>query len=214
MADFLKIVVDETKKNIYTISPKFVVKRAKDLMIRGGDFYAVWLEEEGRWSSNEQDVLDLIDREIEARYEKERSKNETGHFIVKYMWDSDSGSVDRWHKYCQKQMRDNFHQLDSKLVFANDPMKKEDYASKRLPYPLAKGDISGYDRLRSTLYSEGERRKLEWAIGSIVAGDSTKIQKFVVLYGSAGTGTSTVLNLIHELFEGYYSVFDAKDIGS
>lgn len=214
MADFLKIVVDETKKNIYTISPKFVVKRAKDLMIRGGDFYAVWLEEEGRWSSNEQDALDLIDREIEERYEKERSKNETGHFIVKYMWDSDSGSVDRWHKYCQKQMRDNFHQLDSKLVFANDPMKKEDYASKRLPYPLAKGDISGYDRLMSTLYSEGERRKLEWAIGSIVAGDSTKIQKFVVLYGSAGTGKSTVLNIIQDLFEGYYSVFDAKALGS
>ena len=62
----------------------------------------------------------------------------------------------------------------------------------------------------STLYSEEERTKIEWAIGSIVSGDSKKLQKFMVLYGAAGTGKSTVLNIIQELFDGYYSVFDAK----
>jgi hypothetical protein len=36
----------------------------------------------------------------------------------------------------------------------------------------------------------------------------------MVLYGSAGTGKSTVLNIIQQLFEGYYSVFDAKSLGS
>ena len=36
----------------------------------------------------------------------------------------------------------------------------------------------------------------------------------MVLYGSAGTGKSTVLNIIQQLFEGYYSVFDAKALGS
>ena len=38
MFDFLKIVMDESKKVVCNISPKFVVKRSKDLMIRGGDF--------------------------------------------------------------------------------------------------------------------------------------------------------------------------------
>ena len=33
-------------------------------------------------------------------------------------------------------MRDNFHNLNEKLVFANDKPNKKDYASKRLPYPL------------------------------------------------------------------------------
>ena len=92
--------------------------------------------------------------------------------------------------------------------------KKKDYASKRLPYPLEKGDISAYDKLISTLYSESERHKIEWAIGSIVAGDSKTIQKFIVLYGAAGTGKSTILNIIQMLFDGYYSVFDAKALGS
>lgn len=65
----------------------------------------------------------------------------------------------------------------------------------------------------STIYSEEERTKIEWAIGSIVCGESKKLQKFMVLYGAAGTGKSTVLNIVQQLFEGYYSVFDAKALG-
>ena len=47
-----------------------------------------------------------------------------------------------------------------------------------------------------------------------MCGESKKLQKFMVLYGAAGTGKSTVLNIIQQLFEGYYSVFDAKALGS
>ena len=76
------------------------------------------------------------------------------------------------------------------------------------------GTPEAYNRLMSVLYSEEERKKIEWAIGSVVQGDSKNLQKFLVLYGSAGTGKSTVLNIIQLLFEGYYSVFDAKTLGS
>lgn len=214
MLDFLRIVIDEQKKNVFNVTPKFLVKKSKDLMIRGGDFYAIWLEEEGRWSSDEQDAINLIDSFVREKYDKLIAKEDGAVYIPKYMEDSDSGCIDRWHKYCQKQMRDNFHPLDSKLIFANDPIKKEDYASKRLPYPLKSGKIDAYDHLMSTLYSPEERHKIEWAIGSIVTGDSISIQKFLVLYGSAGTGKSTVLNIIQQLFDGYYSVFDAKALGS
>jgi phage/plasmid-associated DNA primase len=104
--------------------------------------------------------------------------------------------------------------LDERLIFTNTETKKGDYASKKLSYPLEKGDISAYDKLISTLYSEEERQKIEWAIGSIVSGDSKKLQKFMVLYGAMGTGKSTILNIIQQLFDGYYSVFDAKSLGS
>jgi len=104
--------------------------------------------------------------------------------------------------------------LDEKLIFSNTPTNKKDYASKKLKYPLEEGTIDAYDKLMSTLYSETEREKIEWAIGSIVCGDSKKLQKFMVLYGAAGTGKSTVLNIIQQLFDGYYSVFDAKALGS
>lgn len=182
-------------------------------MIRGGDFYAIWIEERGLWSTDEQDALQFIDRELD-RYAEENRQRFNSDIKVLHMWDAESGMIDSWHKYCQKQMRDNFHTLDDKLIFSNTETKKKDYASKKLDYPLEAGDLSAYDKLMSTLYSEEERAKIEWAVGSIVSGESKKIQKFMVLYGAAGTGKSTVLNIIQQLFEGYYSVFDAKALGS
>lgn len=213
MIDFLMISTRSTKRGVIEIYPKFIIKKSSDLMIRGGDFYAIWLEDRGLWSTDEQDALQLIDRELD-RYAEENRKNFDSSVKVLHMWDSESGMIDSWHKYCQKQMRDSFHMLDEKLIFSNTPTNKKDYASKKLKYPLEEGTINAYDKLMSTLYSETEKEKIEWAIGSIVCGDSKKLQKFMVLYGAAGTGKSTVLNIIQQLFDGYYSVFDAKALGS
>ena len=201
------------KKDILEIYPKFIVGKSTDLMIRGGDFYAIWNESEGLWSTDEDDAIKLIDKELK-KYKDENYSNFPGKVRVLYMRDSESGMIDSWHKYCQKQLRDNFHMLDEKLVFANSKPNKKDYASKRLPYSLEDSDISAYNHLMSVLYTEEERHKIEWAIGSIITGDSKKIQKFMVLYGEPGSGKSTVLNIIQKLFDGYYSVFDAKALGS
>lgn len=202
-----------TKRGTIEIYPKFIIRNSSDLMIRGRDFYAVWLEEYGLWSTDEQDALQLIDRELDS-YAKENSEKFDGSVRVLHMWDASTGMIDIWHKYCQKQMRDNFHMLDEKLIFSNETTTKQDYASKKLPYPLEDGSITAYEKIISTLYSQEERMKIEWAIGSIVTGDSKKLQKFVVLYGEAGTGKSTILNIIQMLFDGYYSVFDSKALGS
>ena len=213
MLDFLMISTRSTKRGVIEIYPKFIIKKSSDLMIRGGDFYAIWIEERGSWSTDEQDALILIDKYLDEYAEENKGKFEA-QVRVMHMWDAESGMIDTWHKYCQKQMRDSFHQLDDTLIFANTKVSKKDYSSKRLPYPLEKGDISAWDKLISTLYSPEERHKIEWSIGAIVTGDSKNIQKFMVFYGSAGTGKSTILNIIQKLFEGYYSVFDARALGS
>ena len=213
MVDFFTIAKKYPKRGgAVEIYPKFRIIRSTDLMIRGGDFYAVWLEDRGMWSTDEQDVIQLIDNELD-KYAKENRKHFDSDVVVMHMWDAESGMIDRWHKYCQKQLKDNFHMLDEKMIFSNMETNKKDYASKKLDYPLEKGDISAYDKLISTLYSEDERHKIEWAIGSVISGDSKKIQKFMVLYGEAGTGKSTILNIIQKLFDGYYSAFDAKALG-
>lgn len=213
MIDFLIISTRMTKRGV-EIYPKFrTYPKSSDLMIRGGDFYAIWIEELGLWSTDEQDVLRIIDRELD-KFAKENQSKFDAPVKVLHMWDSESGMIDSWHRYCQKQLRDSFHMLDEQLIFSNTETSKKDYASKRLSYPLEQGSISAYDRLMSVIYSEEERHKIEWAIGSIVCGDSKKLQKFMVLYGAAGTGKSTILNIIQKLFEGYYSVFDAKALGS
>lgn len=212
MIDFLFIARRTGKHGVIEIYPKLIIKHSKDLMIRGGDFYAIWLQERGLWSTDEQDALQLIDRELDNY--ADAHKADFDNYRVLHMWDAESGMIDIWHRYCQRQMRDSFVMLDEKLIFSNTDVKKEDYASKRLPYPLEQGSIKAWNELMSVLYAPDERMKIEWAIGAIVNGDSKKIQKFIVMYGAPGTGKSTVINIIQKLFAGYYSAFDAKVLGS
>ena len=214
MLDFLMISTRTDKRGVTEIYPRFrMYPRSSDLMVRGGDFYAIWDENKGLWSTDEMDALYLIDLEL-RKFAEENKERFDNNIRVLYMQDSESGMVDSWHKYCQKQMRDSFHMLDEKLIFANSPVDKNDYASKRLTYPLEPGECPSYEKLISTLYTPAERHKIEWAIGAIVTGDSKTIQKFVVMYGPAGTGKSTILGIVEQLFEGYYAVFDAKALGS
>lgn len=217
MLDFLMISTRFPKKGIVEIYPKFIIptkKSSSDLMVRGGDFYAIWNEDEHLWSTNEETALYLIDRELDKYAEEHKNDFEDARVKVLYMWDSDSGMIDRWHKYVQKQMRDCYHPLDETVIFANTDLTKSIYASKTLPYALKEGNIDAYNELMSVLYSPEERKKIEWAIGSVVAGESKYIQKFLVLYGAPGTGKSTVLNIIQKMFDGYCSVFDAKALGT
>ena len=114
MLDFLMVSTRKTKSGV-EIYPKFIIKKSSDLMIRGSDFYAIWVEERGLWSTDEQDAIQLIDRELKTFHETKYSSDP--EVRVLYLWDSGSGMIDSWHRYCQKQMRDSFHMLDEKLIF-------------------------------------------------------------------------------------------------
>ena len=217
MLDFLLISTRFPKKGVVEIYPRFIIptrKSSSDLMIRGGDFYAIWDEEAKLWSTSEEVALYLIDRELDKYFEEHKEEFSEANAKVLHMWDAENGMIDKWHKYTQKQMRDSFHPLDEQVIFSNTELKKTTYASRTLTYALEQGDTKAWDEMISVLYSPEERRKIEWAIGSIVAGESKYIQKFLVLYGAPGTGKSTILNIILKLFDGYCSAFDAKALGS
>lgn len=214
MLDFIKIKEKSTKIGL-EIYPAFIIKSSfDDLMIRGGDFYAVWNDYTQLWSTDEGVLINLIDSELEKYAKNYETRTGTKPARVCYLWDLDLGSIDRWHKYCQQQLRDYYHPLDETITFANTETTKKNYISKRLNYPLKKGPTDAYDEIIGTLYSDEERHKLEWAIGAIVTGNSKNIQKFIVMYGAPGTGKSTILNIIQDMFDGYYAVFDAKVLGS
>lgn len=211
--DFYKLRQKSAKKGFITVYPDFIVGDFKDLMIRGGDFYAVWDEASKRWSTNENDVARLVDDDLSDYFEFVKGRFIDSDVTCQWMSNYNTGSWRQYRKWI-KDMPDNYQALDQKLVFSNTEVTRETYSSKKLPYPLEEGPCPAYEELMSTLYAPEERDKLEWAIGSIVAGDSKRIQKFVVLYGAAGAGKSTVLNIIQRLFEGYYSTFEASSLAS
>lgn len=205
--DFFRIKERVGKGGVTEVYPDFRVTRSKDLMVRGRSFYAIWDEESGLWSTDEYDVQRLVDKKLEEHGEKLSADGM--NVTVKYLSDFSSNSWLQFRNYVG-HLSDSSTQLDENLTFSNTEVKKEDYVSRRLPYPLQRGDHSAWDELLSVLYDTPERAKLEWAIGAVVSGDAKSIQKFLVLYGSAGTGKSTVLNIIQKLFEGYYTTFEAK----
>ena len=205
--DFYDVLQASTKDGI-DVFPAFKVVRSKDLMVRSRAFYAVWDEENQLWSTDEYDVARLVDKDL---YEMGRRIGEAAK--VKYMRNFKSGSWKDFKSLLQN-LPDNATQLDDQLTFADTKPRKENYSSRHLPYSLQEGPTPVWDELIGTLYEETERRKIEWAIGAVLAGDARYIQKFLVLYGPGGKGKGTILNIIQMLFEGYYTVFESKSITS
>lgn len=206
--DFYYAASRVDKAGVTEIFPDFIVGRSEDLMVQAKSFYAIWDERKGLWSTDEYDVQRIVDEGLHTA-----SQTYSGEVNVKYMRAFGNQSWAQFRKF-MSNISDNSKPLNENLAFLNTEVKKTDYVSKRLPYPLEQGDIAGWEELLSTLYKPEEREKIEWAIGAIVAGDAKHIQKFLVLFGPGGTGKSTVLNIIQNLFDGYSAVFDAKALGS
>lgn len=206
--DFFDIKQHSTKNGVLEVFADFKVGRSKDLMVRGKSFYAVWDEKRQLWSTDEYDVQRLVDDELMA-YRDKLISTTAGTVNAKLMSGFSSNAWVQFRNF-MNHISDNSTQLDTRLAFANEEIHQKDYISKRLPYPLEKGPIDAYEELISTLFDKDERAKLEWAIGAVVAGDAKNIQKFIVLYGEAGAGKSTMLTIIQKLFAGYYTTFEAK----
>ena len=207
MLDFYEVLYRKKgKEQRLELYPEFKVMHTKDLMLRGGTFYAVWDPGVGLWSTDAFDLQRLVDDDLRsAKAEFEEKGIETSAL---YMMNSSSSSWDKFVKYA-RIMPDTYTPLDSKLAFANTEVAKGDHVSRRMPYSLESAATPAFDTLFKTLYDDENLEKIMWGIGSILAGESKDIQKFYVLYGLPGTGKSTLLNLIEVLFQGHVTPIEA-----
>ena len=217
--DFVQVRHKEKQKNvggsrqtIIEVFPAFAVLPSRDLMVRGKEFFAIWDEESGFWSTDEYRARELIDRELYT-YADTLTAPEDGYISVHSLQDFSSQAWSSWRRYLGS-LPDHFHDLDGELTWATDERKRENYATRALSYTVAPEETPSYDLLVQRLYTSEEREKFEWAIGAIVAGEARHIQKFLVFYGQAGTGKSTIINLIEQLFQGYVATFEAKALGA
>jgi hypothetical protein len=211
--DFLTTSQRPKQNGGIDIVPDFKVTRSKDLMIRGKSFYAIWDDEKQLWSTDEYDVQRLVDKVLHDYADKVKEQKPNDSIVVKSMGNFTTNSWSKFRSYIN-QLSDNATQLDTNLTFANTEITKKDYVSKRLSYSLNEGSIESWNIFMSTAYDPEEREKIEWTIGAIVAGEAKYIQKLLVIYGEPGSGKSTVLNVIQKMFEGYYTTFEAKALGS
>ena len=93
MLDFLMISKRDGKRGRKEIYPVFIIGKTSDLMIRGGDFYAVWIEDENRWSTDEDDLIKMVDKELNKYYEEHKSEFELTPKIM-YLRFSETGMID------------------------------------------------------------------------------------------------------------------------
>ena len=209
--DFYEIKERALKSGTTEVRPAWRVLRFKDLMIRGKSFYAVYNPETHFWSTEEYELMRIVDADVARRFE-EASERVDGSVWARYLGDYDSKTYTDY-KAWMSRLPDVYHSLDSKILFKDQSPRREDYVTRTLSYSLSDDPCPAYEELMSTLYDPDEREKLEWGIGAVFTGDSKWIQKFFVLYGSAGSGKSTVLNLISRLLDDRISSFDAAALG-
>ena len=211
----------KTTVNVTVVYPSYR-SSGKDVMKKGGKFYAVLNHETGMWSTDESDLIPLIDGEV-MKYVKGKFKmgmdgkyrNGTNEVRIDLLDESDTNKLKEFNVWFSNlPSNHNYKQLDTELTFKNDEVTPDMFRSKRLNYDITEGPIDSYDKIMSTLYSEENRRKIEWCIGSVFAGESKLIEKILVIYGDPGTGKSTVLDLIKRLFEGYWAAFIASELVS
>ena len=221
MFDFLK-VKKEYLKGRYHYKPTFITKSSiKDIMTRGGSFYAIFDEATGFWTKSKPRAIELIDQQVWEFTQKDSGQEAMNDPVhgpsVQTMADSANHLVEQFDRFC-KTMGDNWHPLDQKMLFSNSDISRTSYATKTLDYPLIEQPTPYYNALCEVLYLPDEREKWEWAVGSMITGDSSKIQKMFAFYGEPGTGKSTIISKIFadQIFGGiemgYAVKFEANNL--
>lgn len=189
------------------VRPNFINLKSRDIMLRDGDFVAVWDPKTGLWSKHEDDVIDIIDNDVFNYVEKSGIQN-----LFPRICRKDSDGVWRQYRQWSKNMVDTDHPLDRMPVFKDTILRQEDHVSYRLPYSLEDGEPTNWFKLVDTLYDPSERQKIEWTIGSVLTGDCRTIDKFLVFYGDPGSGKSTILNVMQRLFGEFCVPFDSESL--
>ena len=213
--DFIEVVKSKGKNNRDTYTPTFVVNsKTKDLMVRGNKFRAIYNWKTNLWETNINVAMELIDEQV---YEYVRKivgdpimDNPDYAPNVLQITRTANGLSKKFRNFCEVDMDEIFNPLNQNVKFSNSEIKKEDYVSYKMDYPLQPGSIDNFKTILDTLYLPDEQKKICWMIGAMLAGDQGKIQKFFVFFGAPGTGKSTILNIIETLLGGKKSPYIAK----
>ena len=207
--DFIRVAYKDGKDGTKEFYPSLQALESQDLVIRGGQFVAIWDEETGLYSRRQSHVPDIIDRAFSKMVGDRLRPGDS----VKKMRVFDNQLYSKFLALI-RSIGDMGPDLDQKLIFADQTPTKKDAATFKMPYSLTTAPHPAWHEIVSTLYDPEQRTKIEYAIGSVFTGASAKnMQKFYVFFGPPGTGKSTIMDIIELLFEGHTATFSAYEMG-
>lgn len=206
--DFISVAYKENQDGTREYYPSLLAIESQDLVIRGGQFVAVWDEDTQLYNRRMSHLPTVIDKAFSKMVGDVRPGD-----AVKKVRNFNNQIFSRVISLI-RSVGDMGPELDQKLIFADQQPTKADAATFKMPYSLEEGPTAAWDHITKTLYDPEERLKFEWAIGSILSGDAaTQIQKFYVFYGPPGSGKSTIMDIIELIFKGHTASFSAFKLG-
>lgn len=213
--DFARIKAVQPQSNNksydYLVRPGFVYGNVKDLVVRGGIFYAFWNSD--HWSTSIDDLAIQLDKEVYDESKRLQEAHPDKTITQGLFTDDDSGIRKKFEGYT-KLSPNSEAVFNTRIMFSDDTPTRDDYSTAQLSYTPKSGRTEAFDELVGTLYDDENRNKILWFMGAALTNSMHKIQKFMYLYGGKGTGKGTVIDIFKELFEGYYAEIDLAKLTS
>ena len=138
--DFLDVSVKRFTSNNrscdYEVSPDFVFGDAKDLVVKGGKFYAYWNGH--RWDTLQRNLFHDIDSLLWSKARELQEKSPELRIEVKEIRRASAGKFRLFIDYCKvtEQCDIPFNQ---KVLFADHKMQRRDYSTTQLTYSPTEG---------------------------------------------------------------------------
>jgi len=206
--DFIEIknIANPNDRKIDAVlMPTLILRDTKDLLIRGGAFYAFW--NGTKWDTSMNNLWSSIDKLVDAKKKEMLKSNPKLVIIEKKATDASSKVADGIVK-AFKILETDAPSFNTRIIFGNEQIVKEDYATTKLSYTPQKGSTENLDELLGTLYDNANLTKLLWGMGATLTNSMHNIQKFLYIYGGKGTGKGTVINIFETIFEDYAANID------
>lgn len=175
------------------------------MVCKGGDMYAFWNGES--WDQKIDNLIVTVDKATYARVQELQAAHPGKIVTGSYLNSHDSGMMMKLDKFTSLLPGSNVV-FNKRIIFANEKMKLEDYATNQLNYTPEVGSTESFDELMNKLYEEEELNKILWFVGALLTNNMHLIQKFLFLYGGKGTGKGTAIKIIKMLFSGYWEPID------
>lgn len=211
--DLYKLTATPGKQGKLLIVPGYDI-HTKDYINRNGKAYGVYNPKTGLWIKDDgssniiQFIADTMTQDI-CDYRKELQKSIAAQIEIQGgLPNRPTGSEkDNYFILCKMLDKlpstyDESKTLDNKIIFSNDEVTRESFATKKLKHAKVEGPIDNYNKLMHSILSDEDIEKAEWCVGALMAGEQCDIQKMLVLYGPPGSGKSSVMDIYQAVVGG------------